>query len=78
MLNEKCFGKMKINAKEKKIKFCNFCNIASMSLKITHEGVLILFDFKTVSCFPVIVYLLKEMRFSTLSWSFFAYFVLII
>ena len=35
MLSEKCFGKMKINAKKMKRKIYNFFNIASMDLKIT-------------------------------------------
>ena len=35
MISEKCFGKMKINAKKIIMKMCNFFNIASMGLKIT-------------------------------------------
>ena len=41
MISEKCFGKMKINAKKMKMKICNFFNITSLGL--------VLVDLKTVS-----------------------------
>ena len=47
MLSEKCFGKMKINAKKMKMKICNFFNIATYGPEVNTGGALILVDLKT-------------------------------